>query len=374
MHILSDLVSNKKLGSIQTYEPGKPVEELERELGIKGAIKMASNENPFGPSPKAVRAIAGSLKKVNRYPDSHSFYLREALAKKFRIAAERIVLGNGSDELIVMALRAFLGPSQEAVMAVPSFLIYRIATLVQGGNAVEVPMKNFRYDLKGMAEGITEKTKVIFIANPDNPVGTYVTHEELNRFVNSVPSRCLIFIDEAYYEFACQRRDYPKSFAFLDRPNVILTRTFSKAYGLSGLRIGYAFSSPQVARSLNKVREPFNVNLLAQAAALAALKDTAFVRKVIRTTEAEKRFLRRELMKRGIETLESATNFLLLRVGRGAWDVYESLLKSGVIVRTMKEWGMADYLRVTVGTPRENRIFLRKLSRILKHMDGGRRI
>lgn len=361
-----DLLANKSLFGIPTYEPGRPIEEVERELGIRGVIKMASNENPFGPSPKAVAALRGALSRVNRYPDGGAFYLKRALAKKFGSDAKRIVLGNGSDELIVLCLRAFAAPGDEVVTAKPTFLIYRIGTEVAGARPVEVPMRGFRYDLDRMAEAVTEKTKLIFIANPDNPVGTYVTKKELAHFIARVPERCLIFLDEAYYEFAASRRDYPDGTAFLDRPNVIVARTFSKAYGLSGLRIGYAFAHPDVAKAMNKVREPFNVNSLAQTAAIAALGDAAFLGRVVRTTEREKKTLSRALRRLGLEPIDSATNFLLVRCGPGAGELYEKLMKSGVIVRWMKGWGMPEYVRVTVGSPAENRIFLKRLETILK--------
>jgi len=355
---ISKLLSHTNLASVPVYEPGKPIEELERELGIKGAIKMASNENPFGPSPKAIARIRKSLKKANRYPDASSFYLKKALSKKFKVPTDRIALGNGSDELIVMAVRAFLGIGEEIVTAVPTFLIYRIAALVQGGKPIEVPMKDFRYDLQGIAARITPKTKIVFIANPDNPVGTYVTRNELRRFLDRVPRNVIVFLDEAYSEFAKTRRDYPDGIDFLSYPNVVVSRTFSKAYGLSGLRIGYAFGSLEVIKALNKVREPFNINLFAQEGALGALEDTAFLKKVVRTTEAEKKRLVRELGKLGVKTIPSATNFLLTSVGSEAPKIYAELLKRGIIVRLMRSWGLDGKLRITIGTPRENGKFL----------------
>ncbi len=365
-----DLLANKALFGIPTYEPGKPIEEVERELGIRGAIKMASNENPFGPSPKAVAAIRKSLARINRYPDGGAFYLKRALAKKFKIAENRIVLGNGSDELIILALRAFAAPGDEIVTAKPTFLIYKIGAQVGGVRAVEVPMRDFHYDLDRMAGAITAKTKLVFIANPDNPVGTYVTKRDLARFLDRVPERCLVFLDEAYFEFAVSRKDYPDGTTLLGRPNVIVARTFSKAYGLSGLRIGYAFADADVAKALNKVREPFNVNSLAQAAALAALGDVAFLKRVVRMTEAEKQKLSRALRRLGLEPVESATNFLLVRFGPRAGEIYEKLMKAGVIVRWMKGWGMPEHIRITVGASAENRILLSRLTAILKQKRG----
>lgn len=366
---LSVALANKNLERIQAYEPGKPIEELERELGIRGAIKMASNENPFGPSPKAVRAASAALAKANRYPDASCFYLKKELARRFSVPTDSVILGNGSDELIVLAVRAFLKPGEEVLTATPTFLIYRIAALVEGGVPVEIPMKSFRYDLDRMLKAVTDKTKIIFIANPDNPVGTYVTHKELAKFVAAVPERCLIFIDEAYYEFAAGREGYPKSFSFLNKPNVVIARTFSKAYGLSGLRIGYGFSNPEVIRAMNKVREPFNVNSAAQAGALAALSDTGFLKKVIKTTAAQKKKLYSEFNRLRIPAIESATNFILIRLGSAATGVYERLLKRGIITRSMRGWGLGEFIRVTVGTPRENRQFLKQLKSVLKDMN-----
>jgi len=331
-------------------------------------IKLASNENAFGPSPRALRAIHAAAGNINRYPDAGSFYLKKAISKKFHISPDRIVLGNGSDELIVLALRACLEPGDQVVMAWPTFLIYRIATWVQGGVPREVPMKDFRYDLRSMQKHLGPKTKAVFIANPDNPVGTYVTHRELEAFVRRVPKHCLCFIDEAYYEFAKARSDFPRSLSFLKRPNVVISRSFSKAYGLSGLRIGYAFGSRPVISAMERVREPFNINALAQTAATEALKDEEYLKRVIRSTEREKQFIQRELQKLRIESLDSATNFVLIRLGSASRKIYQALLREGVIVRSLEAWGLDAYLRVTVGTRRENIIFVKSLKKVLGRM------
>jgi len=365
-------LARRELGLVEHYEPGMAQETLERQKGIRGAIKMASNENPFGPSPKAMRAMKNAIPLVNRYPDSDGHLIREALARHWALSPEQILLGNGSDEIITLTIRAFLSQGQEIITARPTFLIYRIQTAVQGGIVTEIPMKHFRYDLDQMARAVGENTKLIFIANPDNPVGTYVTHAELSSFVNRIPERCVIFIDEAYYEFASSRRDYPKSVSFLSKPNIILSRTFSKAYGLSGIRLGYAISNPQIIRSLNKVREPFNVNALAQAGGIAALKDSVFLRRVLKATERGKLSLMRCLRKRRIRFIESATNFILIHFGSHAGSIYEFLLKNGVIVRWMNRWGLGEYIRVTIGTPGENRMFMRVLEKALTAAGGAR--
>jgi histidinol-phosphate aminotransferase len=353
------------LDRVQSYKPGKPVEELERELGIRHALKLASNENPFGPSPKAVAAARQALAKTHRYPDASCFYLKRALASKFKVSEDRLAIGNGSDELIVMAIRAFVAQDEEVLTATPTFLIYKIAAQVHGAKVVEVPMKDFRYDLKAMAKAITPKTKLIFIANPDNPTGSYASRSDLEAFLKAVPSRCLVFMDEAYYEYAAREKNYPNTLNWLDRPNLIISRTFSKAYGLCGFRVGYSFAHPDVTAGMNKVREPFNINGPAQAAAQAALGDTAFLKKVVAQTCAERRRLDAELRKRGFQTVPSATNFILFHAGPKAQALYDGLLRRGVIVRHMKSWGLEAYIRVTVGRPQDNRVFLKALDAAL---------
>jgi histidinol-phosphate aminotransferase len=355
------------LARVKNYQPGKPIEELEREFGIRGAIKLASNENALGPSPKAVRAAKRALARAHRYPDGGCFYLRRRLAARLGVAPEALVFGNGSDELLVFAVRVFADAGDEIVIADPTFLIYEIAGQVERAKVVKVPMKQFRYDLDAMRQKIGPRTKLVFIANPDNPVGTYVKAAALSRFLKAVPRRVTVVLDEAYYEFAAGRRDYPRSLALLqEHPNLVVTRTFSKAYGLAGLRIGYAVASAEVAAALNKVREPFNVSLVAQEAALAALDDGRFLRRTVRLVEEGRRFLRREIEALGGRTVETATNFVLADLGRAAAPVYERLLRRGVIVRPMAAWGLDTFIRVTVGRPADNRRFVRALKATLK--------
>jgi histidinol-phosphate aminotransferase len=357
--------AHKGLDLVQPYQPGKPIEELEREFGIRHALKLASNENPYGPSPKALVAARASLRKIHRYPDASSFYLKKAIAAKFRVSEDRIAIGNGSDELIVMAIRAFVSAGDEVMTATPTFLIYKIATQVHGAQIVQVPQKDFRYDLKAMLRAITPKTKMIFIANPDNPTGSYVTDTELKDFLKKVPSRCLVFMDEAYYEYASHEKNYPQTLGLLSQPNLIISRTFSKAYGLCGLRVGYSFAHPQVTAGMNKVREPFNINGPAQAAALAALTDNAFLKKVVSQTCAERARVDEGLCKRGFKTVPSASNFILFHAGAKAHAIYEGLLRRGVIVRHMKSWGLEEYIRVTIGRPQDNRVFLKAIDAII---------
>lgn len=358
--------AKKNLAGVKNYQPGKPIEEVEREYGLKNAIKMASNENALGPSPRALAAIRKNLLQIHRYPDGGCFYLRNKLAKKLKVSTDSLVFGNGSDELLVFVVRAFVGHGDEVVIADPTFLIYEIATQVENGSLVKVPMKDFHYDLEGMKNRISPKTKVIFIANPDNPVGTYVNETELMRFLEGVPSSVIIVLDEAYYEFAANNKDYPNTMKLLGRfKNLVLTRTFSKAYGLSGLRIGFAVANPSIIGALNKVREPFNVNLLAQVAAVAALEDKAHLKQTLAMVTEGRRYLSRELDKMGLNTVKTVTNFILADIGQDTGVVYEKLLRKGVIVRPMGAWGLKNFMRVTIGKPAENKRFIHSLKEVL---------
>ncbi len=360
--------AKQNLRQVKSYVPGKPLEELERDYGIRNAIKMASNENAMGASPKAIAAMRKALGRVHRYPEGGCYYLRQKLCRALHLKPEQLVFGNGSDELLVMAVRAFVGMGDEVIIADPTFLIYEIASSAENGRVVKVPMKTFRYDLEGMASQINERTKLIFIANPDNPVGTYIETKRLSAFLDRVPSHVVVVLDEAYCEFAQSRKDYPNALNLLKHfSNLIVTRTFSKAYGLAGLRVGYAMTSESLAFTLNKVREPFNVNLLAQEAACAALDDKVFLKKSIRTVEQGRKYIQNELTKLGLSFVDTYTNFILFDLKRDSKVVYESLLKEGIIVRPMGSWGLDTYLRVTIGKMADNRRFLYKLKKVLSH-------
>ncbi len=354
----------KEILNIKAYQPGRPIEEVQRELGLKDVIKMASNENALGPSPKAVEAIKSSLKDINRYPDGSCFYLKRAIAKKLKIKEERIIVGNGSDELVILALRAFLNPNDEVIVARPTFLIYEIASRIQGARIKIVPMKDFRYDLRTMRQKISKKTKFVFIANPDNPVGTYVTKKELGGFLQSLPEGPIVFLDEAYFEFV-ERMDYPNGLEFLDNKGLIVTRSFSKAYGLAGLRLGYGISSLQIIKYMNAAREPFNVNSLAQAAGIAALEDREFIRKTKKLVREGRRFLYSEFERLGLRYIPSVTNFILFEVGKNTRPIAKKLLGRGVIVRDMGAWGLKNFIRVTIGTAKENKRFIEELKRTI---------
>ncbi|MEI8348774.1 MAG: histidinol-phosphate transaminase [Candidatus Omnitrophota bacterium] len=344
------------LEKVTPYQPGKPIEEVKRALGLKEVYKLASNEIPF--SPLYIRkAILKELPYINRYPESGCFCLRKELAQKMKVDEAEIVLGNGSDELIVLTLRATIGKDDEVIVAYPTFLIYEIQAQIQGAQIVRVPLKEMKYSLQDIAAKVSNKTKVIFIANPDNPTGTYVNQREVEVFLESIPQHILVFFDEAYFEFA--PKDFPKTDAFLrKRGNIIYSRTFSKVYGLAGLRLGYAVTTVEIAGVLNKIREPFNINRFAQVAAVAALRNKKFLAKTLSYIQQEKRYLYKELKKMEICFFESATNFILIDFKTTTKELYEYLLRKGVIVRELRGWGLANFFRVTVGLHKENKKFI----------------
>ena len=357
---LKKLIRNN-ISQIKPYQPGKPIEELQREIGSQGIIKLASNENVLPPSAKVISAIKKSLNKLNRYPDGSCYYLKKKLAKKLKVNPANLIVGNGSDEIIVLALRAFLRPGEEVVIADPTFLIYKIAAQIEGAKIRFVPLKGLRYDLGAMASAVTPKTKIIFIANPDNPTGTYLTQSEIKRFLSRIPAKTIIFFDEAYFDFAKDCPDFPDTLKLTNRRNIITTRTFSKIHSLAGLRIGYGVATEEIVDYLNRVREPFNVNSLAQVAALAALDDTQHVKRTLEMVKKGKRYLYKQLNKLQLKYTPSATNFILINLNRDARPVIEGLLKNGLIVRNMTAWGLKNFVRVTIGTMKQNTKFINVL-------------
>ena len=351
--------------NIQPYVPGKPIEDVKRELGLKEVIKLASNENPYGPSPKVVKAIAQAAKGINRYPDGSCYELRQALSKFLKVFPSQLIFGNGSDELIVLAARGFLNEEDEVIIAKPSFLIYELASKILGANIKEIPLKNFHYDLSGMRAVVTEKTKIIFLGNPDNPAGSYLTEDEVRNFLKDLSKDILVFIDEAYYEFVDQK-DYVHSLALLkDYPNVIVTRTFSKMYGLAGLRIGYGVANAELIDILNRLREPFNVNSLAQVAALACLKDQKYYQKLANDVKKQRAFLYKNLERLNLEYVKTYTNFILVKLNQDSKSMTEELLRKGIIVRDMSVWGLKNFIRITMGTDMENKQLIKVLEDIL---------
>ncbi len=347
------------VASIQPYVPGKPVEELERELGIKDSVKLASNENPLGPSPKAVKALKSDvMETLNRYPDGGSYYLRQALAKKLDVSEDSLIFGNGSNELLDIAVRTFMEPGEDAVMAWPSFVVYPMAVQAVGCNGIKVPLTDdFRHDLDAMADAITDKTRMVFIANPNNPTGTINTRDEFDSFMARVPKDVIVVVDEAYFEYSTDE-SYADSMAYLHQGrNLLILRTFSKAYGLAGLRIGYGITLASIASEMNKIREPFNTSIPAQVAALAALDDNEHIDNSVRSNAAGKAYLYAELKKMGIKFVPTHANFIFMLLNVDAGALNGALLKRGVIVRPMG----AGAVRVTIGLEQENRAFIKAL-------------
>ena len=348
--------------NLASYTPGTPIEEVRRRFKLSSVIKLASNENALGPSPKALVALKRSAADLHRYPDSTCGSLRARLAKTLKVAPESLVFGNGSDELIVLALRAFVDPGDHVVVASPTFLIYEQQARACGAALTVVPLKDLRYDLVAMRAAVSPHTKLVFIANPDNLTGTYVTKRELDVFLRALPPSTIAFLDEAYYEFV-DADDYPKTLSYVKDHSVIVTRTFSKAYGLAGLRVGYGVAQPTLVAAMNAIREPFNVNSLAQAAAAAALGDTAFLARTRHLVQEGRRYLTKELDALKLRRVPSVANFILIQLGSRASEVAGALLSRGVIVREMSAWKLSGCLRVTIGTMAENRRFMQELKR-----------
>ena len=357
--------ANPYIYKIKPYIPGKPIEEVRRELGLKSVIKLASNENPYPPSPKVLAAMALASREVNRYPDGGCFALRRALSKKLNIDDDQFIFGNGSDEIIVLAVKAFAGKNDDVIIAKPSFLIYEIASILSGARLHQVPLKDFHYDLEAMKAKINARTKIIFIGNPDNPAGTYISQRQVEAFLRCVPKSTLVFFDEAYFEYV-QAKDYPDTLALMKKfPNVMTTRTFSKMYGLAGLRVGYGIASPEIIDILNRLREPFNVNSMAQAAAVAVLGDEAYYRNIAKDATLQRQYLYRSLESMGISYEKSFTNFILVNVGGDSSHTAGALLKKGVIIRDMAVWGLKGYIRVSIGSASENKRFIKTLGEVL---------
>ena len=351
---------------IARYVPGKPVEELAREFGLdpRSIVKLASNENPRGPSPKVLAALAQAAADVTRYPDGNGFALKAALAAKFGLTTEAIVLGNGSNDVLELVSHAFLRPGDEAVYAQHAFAVYPLATQARGAIGVEVAARDFGHDLDAMRAAVTPKTRVVFVANPNNPTGTWLPPAAVRAFVATVPRDVVVVLDEAYNEYLAPGEQANATAWVAEFPHLVVSRSFSKAYGLAALRVGYGVAHPDVADLLNRVRQPFNVNALAQAAAVAALGDAAYVDESRALNGAGMRQLEAGLAKLGQRMLPSHGNFVIVHVGDAA-KVYQALLRRGVIVRPVANYGLPEWLRVTVGLPDENERFLVALGEAL---------
>jgi histidinol-phosphate aminotransferase len=354
------------IASLQPYVPGKPIEEVEREYGVSGVAKLASNENALGPSPRALVAAREACARMHLYPDGAAFELRRALAAKLGVSVPEIAVGNGSNELLELIIRTFVGAGEETLTAAGSFIVYKLASQAHGRTCVEAPMRDRRYDLPALAERLSRRTKVVFLANPDNPNGTYFTEAELRPFLEAVPRDVLVVLDEAYVEFVAAR-DFPDGLALRKRfPNVASCRTFSKIHGLAGLRLGYLVADPEIVGWLDRVRAPFNTSLVAQAAGVAALADGEHVARSRALVERERPFVTEGLRALGATVWPSQTNFVLADFPeRPGAALFEALLRAGVVVRPMAGYGLPTGQRITLGLRAENEKLLRALQAIL---------
>ena len=358
------------LEGLVAYDPGKPIEETARELGLDPSeiIKVASNENPLGPSPKAVAAMKEAAEKVHIYPDGGGYRLRTAIAEKFGLDRQNVVLGNGSNEIIELIGHGFLDPGDNVIAAEHAFVVYKLMATLFGAETIEVPDPCFVHDLEAMADAITPRTKKIFIANPNNPTGTMVGQEEIDRFMDRVPDHVMVIFDEAYYEFL---PDPPDTLKYVrEGRNVVIMRTFSKIQGLAGLRIGYGLTTPDIAEILQKCRQPFNTNAIAQAGAIAGLEDEEHQRRTREVTDEGRILLQESFEEMGLEYVPSHANFVLVRVGDGD-AVFDAMLKRGVIVRAMRGYKLPEWVRISIGTMDENRRCLDTLREVLSGLDSA---
>ncbi len=365
-HISMQLPLNPALDHLPVYQPGRPIEEVARELNLPAddIIKMASNENPLGPSPLALQAMRQAAAQVHLYPDGNTFYLKAKLAEKLGLAPNNIIFGNGSNEIIEFVGHALIAPGSEVVVSQYCFAVYPIVTHLFGGKLVVAPARNYAHDLEAMLAAITAKTRVVFVANPNNPTGTLADRDQLARFIDQVPPHVLLALDEAYLEFLEEPLDLLPVIRSAAKPHLLLMRTFSKIYGLAGLRIGYGLAAPEVIAALEKIRQPFNINSIAQAGALAALDDVQHMARTRANNSAGLRVFEKAFRERGLEFVPSAANFILVRVGNGQ-QVFDALQRMGVIVRPMGGYQLPEWVRISIGTPEENARCLAALAKVL---------
>jgi histidinol-phosphate aminotransferase len=352
------------LAQLTPYQAGKPLEELARELGLTDAIKLASNENPLGPSPKALEAIATELSSLHRYPDSHVYYLKEDLSRYLGLSPSQLIFGNGSDEVLDLLVRALVPPGGEVISTTHTFLMYGLLTQAVGGVFRTVPLKDMAVDLEAVARAVTDNTRLILLNSPNNPTGTVFSRDAWERFLATLPASVTVVLDEAYIDFADP--DIPNSLEYLSegRPLVGL-RTFSKSYGLAGLRVGYGFGPSELMDYLNRLRLPFNINRLAQVGARAALGDVEFLERTKELVRTGRTFLEEGLTQLGLTFVPSQANFILIYLGRSGMEIYEAMLQEGVIIRAMDAYGYPEHIRVNVGLPQENERFLTALKKVL---------
>ncbi len=357
------------LDAIEPYVPGKPIEEVQREYGLEDVNKLASNENPLGTSPRAMAALREALLRLNFYPDGQSYYLRHAIAHHLGVEPKQVTVGNGADGLIMQTCLAYLDEDSEVIVSRSSFPVYDIYTHVMRAALVKTPLEDYGLDLEAMAEAVSERTKLIFVCNPNNPTGTIVTADEVDAFMSGIPDHVLVVFDEAYYELV-DSAEFPDILRYVreGRRNVMTMRTFSKVYGLAGIRLGYAIAAPEILAPLNKVKEPFAVNLLAQAAGIAALEDKAFLKKTVTANHAGRVYLYGEFERLKLPYITSHTNFVLVKIGPQAGTVVQMLLEEGVIVRPCTGYDLPAFLRITVGDQAQNTRLIEVLEDILQHL------
>ncbi len=357
---------NAHLKNLAPYLPGKPIEEVQREFGLDQVIKLASNENPNGPSPRALKAMAAVAPEMHLYPDGAGYYLKQELAKRLNVKLEELILGNGSDEIMMFLALAYLAPGKELITSNYAFVRYLMAAQLTGAKCTRVPMKNMCHDLKAMAKAITPQTTMICLDIPCNPTGTIVTKKELSAFLKKVPQNVIVLLDQAYFEFAEHDAEYPDGLAFFNQfANLVVTRTFSKAYGLAGLRIGYGVMRPEIVIDLERVRPPFNANRMAQAAAIAALDDNAHLKKTMTVNAKGLAQLDKGLKTLGCKTWPSWANFILVDTGRDGKTMFMELQKLGVVTRPMAGYGLSNFLRISIGTAEENKRCLAAMKQLL---------
>ncbi len=366
---MSEFLENKarkEIFSLKPYVPGKPIDEVKRELGLEDIIKLASNENPLGASPKAIQAIEDSLNQLHLYPDSNCFHLKKRLSDFLGMPENCILIGNGSDELLKLIAETFLNKEDEVIYGDPSFVEYEFTAKIMGAKCIAVPLLDFKYDLEAVLAAVNEKTKIVYICNPNNPTGTIVTADELKDFVLRLPDDVIVIFDEAYYEY----NENPQFLSGLEYVkegrNAIVLRTFSKIYGLAALRVGYGLSTPEIVGAIERVMEPFNVNSLAQSGAIAALDDIKHINKGYQVNSQGKKYLYGEFEKMGLNYVKTDANFIFVDTGKDSQEVFHKLLKMGVIIRTGDIFGFPSFIRVTVGTMEENQRFIESLKTILE--------
>lgn len=361
-------LARPEIFTLSPYVPGKPVDEVKRELGLTEVIKLASNENPLGPSPRAMAAIAGMAEQAHIYPDASAFRLKQALSERYGLPTDHFIIGDGSDEIIKLICEVFVGPGDEAVVPSPSFPVYDMATKLMSGAPVYVPLKDGRLDIPAMISAFSDRTKLVFICNPNNPTGTIVTRAEVDQLMGQLPPDAIVVFDEAYFEYV-EDADYPDGLAYLRAGQpVIVLRTFSKIFGLAGLRVGYGITYPDAVGLLNRPRLAFNVNSIAQAAAIAALGDDEHVAESRRVNRQGRDYLYREFAAMGLEYLPTQANFVLVNIGLDSATVFQGLLRRGVIVRPAHIFGLNGWQRVTIGTAEENRKFIEALREVITEL------